>query len=917
LDEIDFQHIDLSNLRGGRQPGPLVEMIQLSGRLHDELRTLEDLQSYLELAPDDDDSDELRDYARALEVYARRKRALGAIDYGDQIGLACELLSRPDVAAIYWQRYRYILVDEYQDTNFSQSVLVRLLAGDLRANVCVVGDPNQAIYGFRGAAPDNIDRFAQSEFPEARTVVLAENFRSTQPILDVANAIWEQDPGEFRGNLVASDPSPAPRPALVTCQAEEDEIAYIAAQIALLAAERVDAGAEPDRVYRDFAVIARKNAMKRRLWAGLRERGIPAEMVGGISQFETPEVRELVSCLRAIAHPADDPSLAHVLASERWGVDERGLYEVARLREPRESLNATVRRLAAKGLGPDQLPAFVRQLDRLIAASYRVGLNRLVEAAIAVRQGAYDPVELASIQRFQALARAFAASRIERPGLAEFLAYLDLLLLAGPEDDLSGETELGENNTVKVMTAHASKGLEWPVVFVAGANKNDFVAQSRGDVLPAALSHRASDRPVRSAFPNDVVGDKAFGSADAAWRKAAAAQEERRTLYVALTRARERLYLTWSLTTPSRLRETQLLPALEPAVEFCEQVVAPPAPDTGWEGRSLREVAPAVMVAGRPLLASAPEERQALVDALAGPWIDVGGDPEVLAPAVDRFYRERSALEELVAAIDAHERRQAMPEVLSGERFVTTYSQLDSFASCPHRYYLAHKLGLPGLPRAAAQEIGTAFHEAVATEARRRVAGLPVTPGELRGWFRPRAQSPHQSSEASGETPAAGMNDPIAAYLASPEATAEPLLVEEPFSVAVGDAVVRGVIDRIQRAEDGEVEVVDFKTERRPRTGNEVREGWQLPIYLLGCREAFPEIQPPPARAVMLFVRANERVVVTYTPEELEATRQEIARAIGRMQAVTVEEHRASPATCAACDYHLTCRHAIRETLVV
>ncbi len=905
LDEVDFRHIDLLHLRGfGFMRSPLYDMLNLGSRLRDELATLEELDAYLETAsPDDDHNAKLGDHLRALQVYERKKREIGAIDYGDQIALACQLLAHDDVAARYQARYRYLLVDEFQDTNYAQSVLVGRLAGNPRANVCVVGDPNQAIYAFRGASPDNLDRFADQEFPTAVTVELRQNFRSTQPILDVANAVWRDEAGPYRGNLVSVVDQVAEQPVLVECQAVEDEIAYIAGEIR----RHVASG----RNYNDVAIIVRKNAFKGLMFRGIRDRRIPCEVIGGTSLFETAEVRELISYLRAIGNPADDPSVAHVLCTERWGLDERALYVLAQERARGETLIETARRVASGGEAGSGLTTCLQSIDDLTGRSYRIGLGRLVEEIVALRKGGYDPVELANVQRFVAIVRAFAESRVERPGLADLLAYLDLLLTAGSEDEAAGELDPNEANTVKIMTAHASKGLEWPIVFVAGANKNDFRNKKNVDLLPRVISHPAPGRPDRAEFADDSQGERAFDKAVKAWEDGEHDLEELRVLYVALTRAREHLTISWSRTHPDRKNDVVLLPALALAAEFCTHVDAGPAEDAATRVPAFRDIAPRLMANVTPLLNASDQDPATavnLTEALKGQWRFAGGDPTIVPVAVDRFLKERSSTREhrqVIQAIDARNADDA--EISSASGGAISYTQLETYETCPHRYYLRYVANLPGIPSRSGTAIGTAFHNAIATEATRREAGQLVERASVRRWFEHDAALVGDQSPLPAFEGGSGGNRLIDTYLASPDATATPLLVEEAFSLKIGDTILRGVVDRVQRLPDGSTEVVDYKTDRRVRSPAEVKDGWQLPIYLLACREVFTDIQPTPSRAVMFFVGANQRIEVTYTEDELEAKRGELVSAAVDLRSVPRDLHTAGVDICNACDFRKVC----------
>ncbi len=330
VDEIQFTTMDWTSPRGSGygSSGPLSRILAVASRLADERRDLDDLRAHVEEVGLLDDPD-LDDILRTLERYEARKRQLGALDFGDQIRLACDLLERDDVRDFYAQTYRYILVDEFQDTNYGQRAMIRALGSSVDGNIRVVGDPNQAIYGFRGAAPDNLEGF-QEDFPEAETIPLSLNYRSTERILNVANALWDADPGEFRGNLEPGTDRLGTKAILAGCTDLYSEAAYIASEIAKLNSSGT--------TYDKIAILVRKNAPKLRLYAMLTDLGVPIELTGGRSLFDQPEVQLLHSALRVIAGDDDDIPLAHVLSSDRWGLDEASLYQIALQRDRRERL---------------------------------------------------------------------------------------------------------------------------------------------------------------------------------------------------------------------------------------------------------------------------------------------------------------------------------------------------------------------------------------------------------------------------------------------------------------------------------------------------------------------------------------------------------------------------------------------------
>ncbi|MBX3069173.1 MAG: ATP-dependent helicase [Thermomicrobiales bacterium] len=886
LDEIGFEHIELNNLRGGLGESPLNRILSLGSRLSDEMLTLDDLDSWLLTADNDKTANDLRDYARALRYYQQRKREFGAIDFGDQILMACELLAREDVAEVIGNRYRFVMVDEYQDTNYAQSVMVRRITGGRHANVCVVGDPNQAIYAFRGAAPDNLDRFVATDFPGAATLPLSDNYRSTQEILDLANSIWQgEEDAAFRGNLRSATNARGPRPLLVEAEHLNDELAFIARTMLDLH--------KAGRAWNEIAVIARKGNAKRQVFETLRRWGIPAEIVGGQSLYETPEVREIISWLRAIGDPGHDVAFAWLLLSERCGMDEQMLYEISQQRRGGESLQEAARRMVGEETAPAELTSLVFTLSHLVQRSY-AGLEPLIAAITGLREGATDALEAENIDRFTDVVYEFASSRLGSPDLQNLLAFIDLMLEAGPEEEAATEFDPGESRGVTVITAHAAKGLQWPVVFVPCANRHDFYNRGtkRPIVLPLELSHAEPGKPERYTYSRDKKGNTAYSKAIEAWRAEQARNEEYRTLYVALTRAESELFVSWANMHPARLDPTKIHPALENVGDLVQHQTAPPAASVRAPV-TLGSIAPQLLERLAPSLWQSSSQREEL--AAVAREFDLG-EAELFA-AWDQFVAARDLMVQQLAEFDlAPEPAGERPE--QDGLFFISFSQLESWSRCPHLYYLRYVRRLPGEPKRWATQFGSDLHAAIAAEAERRLIGLPTTADELRAAVVP-------SSSAKPDRTAI---DAVDAYLRSVDASAEVLLVEQPFTLRFGDVAISGVIDRVHRLPDGTTEVVDYKSNKVAATREQIRNGLQLPIYLMACQELFPEIDPKPARAVLFNLRHNLRTVVEWTPEELATIRERIVGAASAMRRADPERHSASADRCKWCDYRFNCR---------
>ena len=467
----------------------------------------------------------------ALLVYEQERTARGVIDFGDQIALAVEALRLPEVRAAYCDRYRFVLVDEYQDTNYAQSVMVKLLVQDWpKQSVCVVGDIRQAIYRFRGAARDNLLRFPE-DFHETEPYSLRRNYRSTEQILDVANAIWADGAEDGGEDLVSVDGRQGHPVIACACEDPESEREWIA--------RRIRAEHESGVAYRDMSVLVRKNEMKRQLWRGLIDRGIPAVMTVGTDLFRTPEVREILSYRLALSRPSDNVSLAHIASSDSFGLDEAALYDLVGPVPRDRSLFDMLVECAADPSAPNDLRLFLATFSRLLMDAAAVSPARVVERIIGLRRGAYTDLQRTNVYRFQAIAEDFASGRLRSATVGNFVAYLNLLL-AAPSDEEEA-TDVTEEDAVHVLTVHGAKGLERKVVFVATASEQAFTVTNKSDPLPLRLRHPAAGMPCADDFPDKRRYKKALER----WEKEQHRLEEQRIAYVALTRAKDQLYISW------------------------------------------------------------------------------------------------------------------------------------------------------------------------------------------------------------------------------------------------------------------------------------------------------------------------------------------------------------------------------------
>ncbi len=536
-------------------------------------------QAVLDLVPDGDDL--ARIVAEVYGEYQRRLRSANAFDFDDLIGETVAVLqSHPQVAQHYRRRFRHVLVDEYQDTNHAQYVLVRELVGAADADevspaeLCVVGDADQSIYAFRGATIRNIEDF-ERDFPTATTILLEQNYRSTQNILSAANAVIARNSGRREKRLWTDAGDGDPIVGYVADN-EHDEARFVAGEIDALA----DRG---EITYNDVAVFYRTNNSSRSVEEVFIRAGIPYKVVGGVRFYERREIRDVVAYLRVLDNPDDAVSMRRILNTPRRGIGDRAEACVAVYAESAGCTFAEALGAAAGGMVPmlntraeKAIDGFVKLLDDL---RERRGdeLGDLVEAVLertgyrAELESSNDPQDLARLDNLNELvsvAHEFSIDRANAEALETDLdaaddsgdddaaptgalaEFLERVSLVADSDDLPDD----DTGVVTLMTLHTAKGLEFPVVFVTGWEDGMFPhMRALGD--PAELN------------------------------------EERRLAYVGITRARKRLYLS-----RAKVRSAWGQPMLNPESRFLREIPEElidwrrtdeaPLPRAGVTGRS-------------------------------------------------------------------------------------------------------------------------------------------------------------------------------------------------------------------------------------------------------------------------------------------------------------------------------------------
>ena len=941
-------------------------------------------------------------YRAYQEELARR----GALDFGEQISLVTRLLKqKPNVLRRYQRSFRYILVDEFQDANIAQIELIELLGRtpDRPDNVMVVGDDDQSIYRFRGASFAAFIEFDRrfsgppahdpgSPAPGVPTRLrLEENFRSLEPVLAVANRLIERNELRYAPDKVLrATRGPGDPVELVVATDIEDEARAVV--------DRIKAQSGWDPVATDaqapdwsrFAVLYRKHRHREAIIARLRDEGIPYSVVGGLSLFETPEIRDLEQSLRAIADPHQDVALVRMMSAAPWRLDALEILQVARMagydhrhiieviHEIVESgeleldcVGATGDAQASSDMGgngddglalqppPTDLaapsagaPASGRHRETRrtsVSPATRAKLRRLLDtledlAAKTWREGPFTVLEeyvnrtglvldllridtleaqrtIANIASFMRFAHDWQSEH-PRGTLAGFVDYLDAYQGAGGElptsveasDDLVG---------VQLMTLYQAKGLEFDHVFVPQLLKDEWPTREYASGL----------------FPKDLLKE-AVPSGDIH------TEEERRLLYVALTRAKDRLVIT-TIAGPAATKDPSLFLAelrdgAGPELLEFDGVAA------ATDGDSDEAIANdddtdgpgAALVTARVVPTPTPRERRLALRVRANELLQLleGIDPdhpEAVRARADLSAQFAGLATRAVETADEARAHRLDPLTLrvvaldseAGANLLEvaplpatfSYSQVSTYERCQLQYALQRLYRIPSSRRVGALTFGNTAHaafEAFTKERRARVARGegPPTREDLERLF----EAEWKSGEFEEQTAEQNYRGRVAALLdrfwrGELESIGTAEQEELPFELTIevpggAPATFTGSIDRLDRLPSGGIEIIDYKT-GRVSSQKSVQESLQLSIYALACRDALG--LGTPELVTLYFTEAATRMSTTRTDEQLDAARDALAAWVTRVRS---GDFAATPGNdvCRWCDFGPMCPARVR-----
>ena len=746
---------DLKYFRPLGNPNKFIgAILKFFSRLQDEVVTPEEFAEYVKNLKEPDAK--WQELSAAYSAYTKLKLDNSYLDFGDLVNCSLRLFKeRPKILAEYQNTLKHVFVDEFQDTNWAQYELIKLLCpASNNPHLVVVGDDNQSIYKFRGAAISNIINF-KKDYPLAKSVILNKNYRSYQDILDASyKLIKNNDPDTLEVQLgitkkLESQKIPSKTPSLQynILATEEDEADFVVKEILELM------GKNPTYTYKDFAILARANNHLEAVVATLRRYGLPYQIVGNRGLFDVPQIKSLICFLRFLIDESDNVSLYQLLISDIF--DILGTHILFLLKKSK-----TLRRNLWEIFLEDE--KYKDKSLNIITAKEKVTQEStssilytfLVNTGYAQKISNNDSLEnklaLDNLNLFFKFIKGFESQSKDNSVLA-FVEYLDLLLEAGENP---AQAQIEDIDTVNLITVHGSKGLEFPVVFLVSLTSDRFPSRSRGDLI------EIPDELIKETLP---TGDYHL-------------EEERRLFYVGVTRAQDKVYVSYAKT---------------------------------YGG--VKEKKPSGFIFE------------------LGITKDTVNDRELAST------KQLNLLFSMTEKIPVKPNK-----VLDGivEVSFVSYSQIDMFKKCPMQYKYRYILKIQ-TPSSHAFTFGQSIHTTLRDFEKQVLVNLKLETVEelLRIYENNFDPSGYESKDHKEKRFAEGKEYLKTYFEKGRKLFGKPKMLEEKFRLPVNGIPLIGVVDRIDQGADG-VDIVDYKT-GEAKDQKEVDRDTQLSYYALACRDFF------------------------------------------------------------------------------
>lgn len=849
---------ELEYFRPLGNPNKFVEgMLNHFSRLQDEDVSVTDYKAWVKARKSDPDitagidesfieeSKKYEELSRAYELYQQLKLQEGMMDYGDLLSFTLQLFrQRPNVLKKYQQQFKYILIDEFQDTNIAQNQLAVLIAGEHK-NITVVGDDDQSIYKWRGAAISNMIQF-RTQFPQTKIVVLTKNYRSTKEILDRSyDLIQQNNPNrleiaeQIEKRLESMRRVNGEPVEFLFADRVEDE----AEAVVKVITEQCLSNNEKQYLYKDIAILIRANTHALPFTRALERAGIPYQFLGPGQLFRQSEVKDLIAYLMVLSRIDDTVAFYRILTMDWLDVDPKDVATiVAVAKRQGKTLFEVCETIVRQETVPlfraetkDKITRLVTMIEKHLTLMRSESAGQILyyfleETGLLIQLLTYKT------ERQEQIANNIAAffdrlktyeTEHEDASVFAVSEWIQLSMELG-ESPLAANSDWNKNNAVNILTIHSSKGLEFPVVFVVNMVAARFPSLERKEQIP---------------IPEDLVKD-ILPQGDYHL------QEERRLCYVAVTRAKDRLYFTAAKYYGEGKREKKISPFVAETIGLSALTKAEAAPLGTTKQLSLLDFAP-------------------------------------------------------------HEQKNVSSNMLKNKKesgsLYLSYSQIDTYLNCPLQYKYRYSIKLP-VPPSAALSFGDTIHKTLEQFYRAVQENKNPTVDDLLTLYRNLWKSVGYGNKAyEAKMKAHGEYLLRGFYQKGYVAGVVPKQLEESFKLKLTPALtLGGKVDRVDLKPDGKIEIIDYKTGQSTKLKKNVKKDLQLSVYAMAATDqGVYAYRPEDVTVSFYFLESQEKISGNRTKEQLDEARDTIIETAQKIQS---GEFLPNPGRhCDFCEFRLIC----------
>ncbi|KYC52768.1 MAG: DNA-dependent helicase II [Candidatus Methanofastidiosum methylothiophilum] len=870
IDSFKFEFIKI-----GFKPITLVEELRkVISKFKDEFVTIEKLEGYIEKKSsevlDEEEMERLltlKDILKAYKFYEDYKTKNNLLDFGDMLTKIYELFkTRPTILKKYQERFKYVLIDEFQDTNFIQLQIINLIAAKYR-NITVVGDDDQSIYRFRGAYLTNISEFREI-YPDHKEIVLEQNYRSTKRILAVANRLISNKPERFVKKLFTENEE-GERVIVSELQNDEEEAHYILNKIQELL-KKYD--------YKDIAILVRKKKDAQPIIDLFDKHKMPYEFIGNSDFFREPLIKDVISFLKIALNPIDSNiEIIRVLQRKQASIKPVEIKRFSRFAYKNKlSLYETFERLTEIEVDLDKFNDIKKKLEKIVSGKNNLKLPELVYRVLFEIDFYKYEVSLNN-KRNISLLNQFYTLTVDYYNLymeGELEDFMDFIEYAS-NFEIKTETQ-GENNVIQIMTIHTAKGKEFPVVIVPDLVSGKLPTKYRSD---------------KFEIPKELLN----GAASEFSERELHIQEERRLFYVSMTRAEKNLIITYAKRYGDNKRdskESEFLTEIDyknnPDVEF----ISPRQDPISIKEESIKGLIRQNYVQEIVSDLHRMDYSKILPKLMVLEKIK-GGEPlSILKDIKEPDYKE---------ILKQIEEGEMIKEKIIEEELTFSASQFNTYDRCPRIYKYSYIYRIPRLPKPYF-DLGGTIHDVIESLSKKIMEGEKINIELALKYLDAYWERDGYENETAEMQAREDAVEILETFLKEQEnMKTEIVEVEKNFTIKLGDYSITGFIDRIDR--DGNDYVIwDYKTSKSTISENDLRKDFQLLVYDMAVRELFGK---RPKQVGLWYLRHNKKIVIEPSEEDIENVKKEILEII---ENIMKEEFSPTPGKeCYNCDYDLLC----------